>query len=620
MTTLKNLKGTAIQFLDEDPVVYAGSWSSGGSLNTARKDAGSFGAGATNGIAAGGYGGAPAAAGNYVESYNGTSWTETTELNAGRGWSPMGAGTQTAGLVAGGQPLPPASGYTAITEEWNGSAWTESGDLNIARANLAGTGSQTAAVAFGGSNPGGPGPAASIDTENYNGTSWTETANMNSAASSPKLHSRGSPYTSVISVHSSNTESWNGSAWTEVAEVNSSRTNGAGAGESNTSAVIFGGSSQNAKTESWNGTSWTEVNDLSTGRADGGTTGGTASNALYAGGETTVYVGTTEEWSFPPATASTLNEGDMWFNSSSSTLKGYGKAGNEANGTWASGDSLNTARDSGGFFGSKNAALLAGGVTPGSNTLVEEYDGSSWTEVNDTPVTGQSSGGFGTQTAGLITGAGNPPAPAQSTLTYDGTNWTAVANLNTARYTGGAFGTQSSGIYAGGYAGSLPGTANAESWNGTTWTEVSDLNDDRWKIAGAGTSGESGLVVGGYSGPVTNTANTEKWDGSSWTEVNNLNSGRSGMKGGGTVTSALVFGGGPFSPGPQTNLTENWDGTSWTEVADMAIKRENSGATTVGTAVGTMAVGGNSNFTSPNPTALTEDWNVDSGVVTVTTS
>ena len=82
---------------------------------------------------------------------------------------------------------------------------------------------------------------------------------------------------------------------------------------------------------------------------------------------------------------------------------------------------------------------------PGSNTLVEEYDGSSWTEVNNSPVTGQSSGGFGTQTAGLITGAGNPPAVA-NTLTYDGTNWTEVANLNTARYTGGAFGTQTSGV------------------------------------------------------------------------------------------------------------------------------------------------------------------------------
>ena len=40
MTTLKNLKGTAIQFLDADPVVYAGSWSSGGDLNTARESGG----------------------------------------------------------------------------------------------------------------------------------------------------------------------------------------------------------------------------------------------------------------------------------------------------------------------------------------------------------------------------------------------------------------------------------------------------------------------------------------------------------------------------------------------------------------------------------------------------
>ena len=43
MTTLKNLKGTAIQFLDADPVEYAGSWSSGGSLNTARADTGGTG-------------------------------------------------------------------------------------------------------------------------------------------------------------------------------------------------------------------------------------------------------------------------------------------------------------------------------------------------------------------------------------------------------------------------------------------------------------------------------------------------------------------------------------------------------------------------------------------------
>ena len=96
MATYKEIKGVTVQALDADPVEFVGSWASGGTMNTARKDGGAFGAGATNGIVAGGYGGAPANAGNYVESYNGTSWTETTEDNSGRGWSPAGAGTQTA--------------------------------------------------------------------------------------------------------------------------------------------------------------------------------------------------------------------------------------------------------------------------------------------------------------------------------------------------------------------------------------------------------------------------------------------------------------------------------------------------------------------------------------------
>ena len=102
MSEYKGIKGFQVQTRDEDPsegivgdfyynsllgqfkTVNAGvgSWSSGGNLNTARKDLGSFGNGATNGIAVGGYGGSGASAGNYVESYNGSSWTETTEITS----------------------------------------------------------------------------------------------------------------------------------------------------------------------------------------------------------------------------------------------------------------------------------------------------------------------------------------------------------------------------------------------------------------------------------------------------------------------------------------------------------------------------------------------------------
>ena len=62
-------------------------------------------------------------------------------------------------------------------------------------------------------------------------------------------------------------------------------------------------------TVAWDGTAWTEVNDISTARYAGG--GGKAGAdpsqvAILAGGYTTTQAANTEEWSFPPPTASYL--------------------------------------------------------------------------------------------------------------------------------------------------------------------------------------------------------------------------------------------------------------------------------------------------------------------------
>jgi hypothetical protein len=63
-----------------------------------------------------------------------------TGLNTARGYL-AGAGTQTAALAFGGQPV------TGATEEYDGSTWTTSpGSMNTARQSLAGAGTQTAAV------------------------------------------------------------------------------------------------------------------------------------------------------------------------------------------------------------------------------------------------------------------------------------------------------------------------------------------------------------------------------------------------------------------------------------------------------------------------------------------
>jgi hypothetical protein len=619
MANYQDIKGFNIQSKSSDPVPYAqeladnpwgGVWASGGSLNTARKDAGGFGAGATNGIVAGGYGGGGAAAGNYVESYNGTSWTETTELNAGRGWSPAGAGTQTAGFVAGGQPLPPASGYTGITEKWDGSSWTESGDLNIARSAMNAAGTQTAGVGFGGINPGSP--AAPTDTEKFNGTAWTEANSMNTARSANSLASRGSPQSSVICVFNAYTEVYNGTNWTETTEVNTSRTNGGGAGESSTSAVIYGGSpGQNiAKTESWDGTSWTEVNDLATGRSDGGTTGGTSQNALYAAGETaTAYVANTEEWSFPSG-PSFLVEGDMWYNSDSNALKVYGKAAGITSGAWATGGNLNTARGNLGHSGSgtQTASIVYGGNIPpgGAGAVNESYNGTAWTEVGDLPGVRDQMISFGTSTAAIAADGtdDNGTTYITTTTSWNGTSWTTVpANVNTNTRQRGSAGTQTAGL---GAAGEPGGKTNNELWDGSAWTEASDVNTGGQQRRGAGTQ-TAAILVSVYP----NSGIHEQWNGTSWTETTDLNTARAYASTSGSQTNAISFGGNP-QPKAQT---EHWNGTSWTELADLGTYRSDHSAT--GSAVAALCIGGSQ---PPGYISATEEWTAVSAVATVTTS
>ena len=73
MTTYKQIKGVTVQTKDTDPVVNAGSWSSGGDLNTARYQGG----GAGIQTAASLFGGYSSPAGVH-EYYNGSTWSEQT--------------------------------------------------------------------------------------------------------------------------------------------------------------------------------------------------------------------------------------------------------------------------------------------------------------------------------------------------------------------------------------------------------------------------------------------------------------------------------------------------------------------------------------------------------------
>ena len=71
------------------------------------------GAGHTN-TAAMAFGGASPPISANTELWNGTSWTETTNMSTGREYL-AGAGTPTSALAFGGQPASPNG---TLTEEW----------------------------------------------------------------------------------------------------------------------------------------------------------------------------------------------------------------------------------------------------------------------------------------------------------------------------------------------------------------------------------------------------------------------------------------------------------------------------------------------------------------------
>ena len=148
-------------------------WSEETDMNTARQRGAGFG---TNTAAVACCGQTPPYT-NATEDWNGASWTTgntsptPTSVSANVGAS----GTQTAGLLEGGGHAP---ANTNITGEYDGTNWTSGGLLNLTRGGCCGTGTQTASLAMGGNYTPPPGVAMTADVEEYNGVAWTEVADM----------------------------------------------------------------------------------------------------------------------------------------------------------------------------------------------------------------------------------------------------------------------------------------------------------------------------------------------------------------------------------------------------------------------------------------------------------
>ena len=148
-----------------------------------------------------------------------------------------GAGTQTSAMMAGGR-LAPA--VTNNVELFDGTNWTETTEMNTARDNLGSTGignTNTAVIITSGD------PSSTV-VEQWNGSAWTEIAELNTGrtlATSAGVTTSGITMGGATTVKSDTVEVYNGSNWTEVSEINTARSRSGSAGVSSTVALLYGG-------------------------------------------------------------------------------------------------------------------------------------------------------------------------------------------------------------------------------------------------------------------------------------------------------------------------------------------------------------------------------------------
>ena len=559
------------------------------------------GAGSTTaGLAFGGDGSPPIT--GATEEFNGSGWVNGGTMNNAR-QGLGGAGTQTAALGFGGYSTPSPTGSKNFSEEYDGTSWTEGNNLGGARYRLVGIGIQTAALACAGKGGTGPSPGAVETTvEQYNGTSWTSGTALSTARQSAGA---AGTYTSGLicgggatptspgggTTNTGASEEWDGSSWTTGGTMPVTKRAFAGLNGLQTAAIMMGGAPNATTVQTYDGTSWaTSPVTLTTARHGGaGTKGQPGTAGLAMGGYTpSNTTGSTEEYNLSINTIT------------AAAFSSMGAMGTSRYGHSAAGD--------------KTAAVVVSGRPPGPSptTNVEEYNGSSWSEVTNVP-SGKfyCGGGMGTQTASIFAGGyGSPPEGVLATAeSYDGTNWTDIPSLGTGKFASCPAGTQTAGLLAGG----SPANNTSEEWNGSSWSEGNNLTESLDDLTGAGTQ-TAAIAMGGASPPTFAHTDTELYDGTNWTNGPTMSQGRRRASAAGTQTDALVLAG--LIPGPAaTTKVEGYDGTSWSTRPSLGTSRY-YGYGFSATSGNAYIAGGLTSPGAPNHTTAAEEFTGETETIT----
>mgnify|MGYP003114581548 FL=1 len=371
------------------------SWSSGGTVNTARKGGMAAGANADSSVFFGGT--AAPGVSTATEDYDGTSWaTSPATMGTGVSDNQQGGGSNvnTAALVCNG---PNSNGvgvqeYNKSINTITAAAWSSGGSLNLGRHDGANSGTKAAGLFAGGKvYPN----VFKNESEEYDGTSWTEgnnlgTARMASGAGTQTAGlafagTNGSPGSTGVQAL---TEEYDGSSWSESGDLSTARMQCGGAGLQTAAYAAGGIGSPNALNdlhEQYDGSSWTSATAMNTERSSMGSVGTTTAGLVFGG-----YI--------PPSYA-------------------FATTSEEWNGSaWTSGGTLATARYGLGGFGSQTDAIgFAGATPPNTNSAVTEgYDGTAFSSrpsLSTARMQFAPSGSYNSGSDGMAVGgsnAGNP--------------------------------------------------------------------------------------------------------------------------------------------------------------------------------------------------------------------
>ena len=265
-------------------------------------------------VAIGGY--APGGHTDTVDEYDGTTYSVATSYPTNI-YAGQGAGTLTAGLVAGGNQV--GATYKNESYTYDGSSWTSAPNLNKARNGCAtSVGTATAALIHGGYDNANPLDGRE-ETEEFNGTSWSEQNDL----STGRAHG-GSGGTQTAGIYfcgettnsgtfntrcPNTTEEYDGSSWSGGGTVpgNFTRLNGSGL---QTACFRIGGASPTvvSTTDYYNGSSWASAAALGSAQ-NWASSGGTSGNDSIIGGGrgSSTYTSVTQEYSNPLVTTRSVD-------------------------------------------------------------------------------------------------------------------------------------------------------------------------------------------------------------------------------------------------------------------------------------------------------------------------